>query len=144
MEDEDKPSEIRPTKHSKEIGNWGERYVYKHLQEKFAKDSAVEINWLNNNGDVGKGYDFSILLDDKEIEYIEVKSKTNEAPKLFEITGTQWEFARKLYNENEGDKYKIYIVSNAGTSKAKIGIIKNPSKLWLEGKLYAHPVYFKL
>ena len=68
----------------------------------------------------------------------------HEAKFLLEITGTQWEFARKLFNENEGDKYKIYVVSNAGTENAKIGIITNPTKLWKDGKLYAHPVHFKL
>jgi hypothetical protein len=65
----------------------------------------TEIIWLNENGDAGKGYDFLIVSDGREIEYIEVKSKIDSDPQLFEITGTQWEFARKLYNENEGDKY---------------------------------------
>ena len=73
-----------------------------------------------------------------------MKSKIDEEPQLFEITGTQWEFARKLYNENEGDKYNIYVVRNACSENAKIEIIKNPTKLWKEGKLYAHPVCFKL
>lgn len=128
----------------KDIGRWGERYVFKHLKEKFTDENSIEIRWLNKGRDVGRGYDFSIMSNGVEIEYIEVKSKIDEQPQLFEITGTQWEFARKLYNENEGDKYKIYIVNNAGSKKAKIGIIKNPTKLWKEGKLYAHPVHFKL
>lgn len=144
MDTQDKPREERSKKQLKDIGNWGERFVYKHLQEEFANKANVEIIWLNKDGDVGKGYDFSIVSDSREIQFIEVKSKIDEAPQLFEITGTQWEFARKLYNENEGDKYKIYIVRNAGTGNAKIGIIKNPTKLWKEGKLYAHPVNFKL
>lgn len=127
----------------KEIGNWGERFVYNHLQRQVNQDNT-KIIWLNENGDAGKGYDISIVSNGREIEYIEVKSKTDSNPQLFEITGTQWEFARKLYNEDEGDKYKIYVVSNAGTENAKIGIIKNPTKLWKEGKLYAHPVHFKL
>ena len=141
---QDKPREEISKRQLKDIGNWGEKFVYKHLQEEFGNESNVEIIWLNKGGDVGKGYDFSIVLDSCEIQYIEVKSKIDQAPQLFEITGTQWEFARKLYNENEGNKYKIYIVKNAGTENAKIGIIKNPTKLWKEGKLYAHPVQFKL
>lgn len=141
---QDKPREEISKKQLMDIGNWGEKFVYKHLQEEFANEANVEIFWLNKGGDVGKGYDFSIVLDSCEIQYIEVKSKIDEAPQLFEITGTQWEFARKLYNENEGNKYKIYIVKNAGTENAKIGIIRNPTKLWKEGKLYAHPVHFKL
>lgn len=141
---QDKPGEKRSTKQMKDIGNWGERYVFKHLQEKFADKNETEIIWLNEKGYVGKGYDFSIMVAGEEIEYIEVKSKIDDKPQLFEITGTQWEFARKLYNENEGDKYKIYVVSSAGSDDAKIGIIKNPTRLWKEGKLYAHPVHFKL
>jgi len=142
--DQDTPPKEISKRQSKDIGSWGERFVYNHLQKKFINQDNIEIIWLNENSDVGKGYDFSILFDGKEIEYIEVKSKTYSAPQLFEITGTQWEFARKLYDENEGDKYKIYVVSNVGTEYAKIGIIKNPTKLWKEGKLYAHPVHFKL
>ena len=145
--DTDEQNEVekeKSKKQLKDIGNWGERFVYNHLKKQFENEDDTKIIWLNENGDAGKGYDFSIVSDGKEIEYIEVKSKTDSSPQLFEITGTQWEFARKLYNENEGDKYKIYVVSNAGTEYAKIGIIKNPTKLWKEGKLYAHPVQFKL
>ena len=131
-------------KQLKDVGNWGERFVYNHFKKQFKNESHIEIIWLNENSDAGKGYDFSILSDGKEIEYIEVKSKIDSDPHLFEITGTQWEFARKLFNENEGDKYTIYVVSNAGTEDAKIKIIKNPTKLWKEGKLYAHPIHFKL
>lgn len=143
-DDQDRPRDERSKKELKDIGNWGEKYVFNHLQKEYANEDNIEIIWLNTNGDVGKGYDFSILSNGEEVEYIEVKSKIDEAPQLFEITGTQWEFARKLYNENEGNKYKIYVVSNAGNENAKIGIIKNPTKLWKDGKLYAHPVHFKL
>jgi len=143
-DEQDDVEKEKSKKQLKNIGNWGERFVYNHLKKQFENEDNTEIIWLNENGDVGKGYDFSIVSDGKEIEYIEVKSKTDSNPHLFEITGAQWEFARKLYNQKEGDKYKIYVVSNAGTENAKIGIIKNPTKLWKEGKLYAHPVHFKL
>jgi len=143
----EEPEETRKKmskKKLKDIGNWGERYVFKYLKQKYSDETEIDIIWLNANGDLGKGYDFSIVSNGEEIEYIEVKSKIDEEPKLFEITGTQWEFARKLYNKNEGDKYKIYVVSSTGSENAKIRIIKNPTKLWKEGKLYAHPVHFKL
>jgi hypothetical protein len=143
-DEQDEVEKEKSKKQLKDIGNWGERFVYIHLKKQFKNKVDIEIIWLNENGDAGKGYDFAILSDGKEIEYIEVKSKTDSNPHLFEITGTQWEFARKLFNENEGDKYKIYIVSNAGTENAKIGVITNPTKLWKDGKLYAHPVHFKL
>lgn len=90
------------------------------------------------------GYDFVIKKNASEIEYVEVKTKTEEKPELIEVTGTQWEFARKLFEQNEGEKYSFFVVSNAGKENVKIHKLKNPIELWKEGKLYAHPVNFKL
>ena len=90
------------------------------------------------------GYDFVIKKDNTEIEYIEVKTKTQQGEELIVITGTQWEFARKLYDQDEGEKYILYIVVNAGKSNPGIKCLRNPIKLWKEGILYAHPVNFKL
>jgi len=146
----------------KSIGNWGEKYVYEALKETYKKhgnivetdfgfkvigidkEESVEIIWLNKYQDKGEGYDFVIKKNGAAIEYIEVKTKTKEGKELIEVTGTQWEFARKLFEQNEGEKYSFYIVSNAGKKNAVIHILKNPIKLWKEGKLYAHPVNFKL
>lgn len=141
---QDKPRDEKSKSQLRNIGNWGEKFVYNFLQEKFGKKINMQLFWLNENGDIGKGYDFSVVSEGSEMEYIEVKSKVDVSPQLIEITGTQWEFARKLFEENEGYKYKIYVVSNVGTQNAKIGIIENPIKLWKEGKLFAHPVRFKL
>jgi hypothetical protein len=154
-------SEEIKDKTRKAIGNWGEKYVLKALREKFRggnkieetgfgfkvlmKDNeAVEVVWLNKHNNVGKGHDFIVKKNNIEIEYIEVKTKQQDKEELIEITGTQWEFARALFNQGEGNKYFIYVVLNAGTSDTKIKIINNPIKLWKEGKLYAHPVKFKL
>jgi len=146
----------------KSIGNWGEQYVYEALKEKYkkhgeivetdfgfkvigiGKEEPVEIIWLNKHQDQGKGCDFVIKDSRTEIEYIEVKTKTKEGKELIEVTGTQWEFARELFEQNEGEKYSFYVVSNAGKENAEIHILRNPTKLWKEGKLYAHPVNLKL
>ena len=101
--------------------------------------------WLNQSGNVGKGYDFVVKnREDKEIAYYEVKTKLDEKPALFEMTGTQWKWARKLYEKGEGNKYIILLVSSAGTDTAKIKEYKNPLTLWKEGKIYAHPVNIEL
>jgi len=146
----------------KSIGKWGEKYVYEALKEKYKKhgdivetdfgfkvigidkEESVKIIWLNKHEDKGKGYDFVIMNNGAEIEYIEVKTKTKEGEEFIEVTGTQWEFARKLFEQNEGEKYCFYVVSNAGKENAKIHILRNPIRLWKEGKLYAHPVNFRL
>ena len=153
--------EVEKTPDKEAIGRWGEEYVYKALKEKYqekgdiietdfgfkvidANGEVFEIEWLNKDKDRGKGCDFVVRKNDIEIEYIEVKAKTEEKEELIEVTGAQWEFARKLFEQNEGDRYSFYVVSNAGKKNADIRILRNPIKLWKEGKLYAHPVNFKL
>jgi hypothetical protein len=144
----------------KKIGGWGEEHVYHALMKKYKEIGSVietdfgfkvngdneefEIVWLNKHRNVGQGYDFIIKKNGIEIEYIEVKTKVQEAEELIEVTGTQWEFARKLYENNEGEKYLLYVVSNAGKPNAEIKILRNPTKLWKDGKLYAHPINFKI
>lgn len=153
---------VEPTPIDKKaIGEWGEEYVYNALKKNYQKQGEIietdsgfkvinvdgeefEIIWLNKHQDKGRGYDFVIKKGETEIEYIEVKTKTQEVKELIEVTGTQWEFARKLFDENEGEKYSFYVVSNAGKENAGICIWRNPIKLWKEGKLYAHPVNVKL
>ncbi len=146
----------------KKIGDWGETLVFYALQKEIIqrgidviatdfgfkgiddKSNEIEIVWLNVNNNVGKGYDFVRKENGIEVEYIEVKSKLQSGEELIEITGTQWEFARTLYDKGEGQKYFIYIVSNTGQTNAKIRKLNNPIALWKEGRLYAHPVNFRL
>lgn len=162
--DDDKSKEKTASKtpqYKKAVGRWGETFVYYFLKEKYQKfgtvseidtgfkvyntnNEEIEVIWLNKNSDKGIGYDFVVKKDGTEIEYIEVKAKTQEDEELIEVTGTQWEFARRLFEQNEGEKYSFYVVLNAGKENAEIFIRKNPIKLWKEGKLYAHPVNFKL
>jgi len=140
--EQNKKNETLTPRDKKEIGKWGEEFVKKSL-EACRKDNTKIIP-QNENGRQGEGYDFVITRGDKEIEYIEVKSKTTESPEFIDITKTQWEWATKLYEKGEGDKYFIYVVSNAGLHNAKIRPLKNPIKLWKQGKLKAHPVRIEL
>lgn len=165
--EDEKPKDEKEDAHKtqpdrKAIGQWGEECVNNTLKKKYQQEygsiietdsgfkvvtvinEEFEIVWLNKHSDKGKGYDFVIRKNGAEVEYIEVKAKTQEDAELIEVTGTQWEFARKLFEQNEGEKYSFYIVLNAGKENAEIKKLENPIKLWKEGKLYAHPVNFKL
>jgi hypothetical protein len=145
------------------IGTWGEEAVLNTLRKEFLRISSnvvttesgfkvldingdeIEIIWLNKNNNVGRGCDLVRKVNGEEVEYIEVKSKLRGEPELIEITGTQWEFSRALYDKGEGWKYSIYVVPNAGQKSAnKISKINDPIRKWKEGNLYAHPVNFKL
>ena len=128
----------------KAIGDWGENFVKKYLEKKYKDNLNIEIECLNDNGNIGIGYDFVILENGVEIEYIEVKSKLSFQPSMIEISGTQWEWARTLNNEGNGDKFKIYIVLGAGKEGANINIISNPIKKWIDGEIKANPVNLEL
>ena len=62
-------------KNRQAIGDWGENFVNSYLIEHYKNDTSIEVKWLNKDSYLGVGYDFVILKDSVEIEYIEVKSK---------------------------------------------------------------------
>jgi hypothetical protein len=120
----------------KHIGEWSERYVYRYLQDfcEENKDKGYHVRWMNEEKNVGWGYDFVLMKGEKELRYIEVKGRSSNTSEI-EISKTQWEFAKFLFDKGEGDKYSIFIVQNAGKSYAKLIPINNPVKMWLDGNL---------
>jgi hypothetical protein len=125
-----------------DIGAWGQDYVFRDLSNEFSNDNDVEIVDLNIKGVKGVGADFIVKRDNNIIRIVEVKSTTETFGQTLSISGTQWEVARNYFKENDGDKYWIYCVFNAGKEDAEIVKIKNPIQKWKEGKLLAHPVNF--
>jgi hypothetical protein len=144
----------------KRIGRWGERYVLntclkkqyinKYPEGKIKETNrgfeihtkrrkAIEVEWLNKVEDKGEGHDIKIIEYNKEI-FIEVKSTITDAKEWFDISRKQWEFAQE-----KGDNFHIYHVYNAGSMKnAKFVDIKNPFRLWQEGKLSAYPIRIQI
>lgn len=111
---------------SKAIGDCGELIAKKYLEKKHP-ESENKIVWLNKNGCIGIGYDFVIKdNEDNDIFYYEVKSKTDELLKVFQISGTQWSWAKKLHQDKKGDMYIILLVSNVGKKETTIMEIINP------------------
>lgn len=133
---------VTTSENSKEIGLWGEKYAKQYLEKKYPEYKVV---WLNQSGNLGIGYDFVITnVEDNEIAYYEVKTKQDDNPTLFQVTGTQWEWAKKLHKDGRGNMYIILLVSSAGTDDVKAKEYPNPVTLWKEGKIYAHPVNIEL
>ena len=125
---------------SKEIGRYGEEYANKRLKEKYPDK---QIDWLNENMETGKGYDFLVKDDDEEI-YYEVKAKIDEAPHAFEISRTQWNWAKQLHDAGRGDAYIILLVANTGKPEQHITEIPDPVGKWKAGELEADPVSIRL
>lgn len=135
-EEEEQYRPFVPKAIRKHIGEWSERYVYRYLQDfcEENKDKGYHVRWMNEEKNVGWGYDFVLMKGEKELRYIEVKGRASNTSEI-EISKTQWEFAKFLFDKGEGDKYLIFIVQNAGKSYAKLIPINNPVKMWLDGSL---------
>lgn len=125
-----------------DIGAWGQDYAFRDLSNEFSEDKDTEIVDLNTKGVKGVGADFKVIKGDEIIRIIEVKSTTEKFGQTLSISGTQWEVARNYFKLNDGDKYWIYCVFNAGKENSEIVKIKNPIQKWKDGKLLAHPVNF--
>jgi hypothetical protein len=137
---EDNDNSIKPSD-KKAIGDWGEKVASIYLNGKYPDQDVI---CLNDSGSKGKGYDFVIRDNGNDFAYYEVKSKIDESPQLFQISGTQWNWAKQLSNKNKGDMYKILLISNAGTLQPTIKEIKNPVTLWRSEKIYADPINIEL
>lgn len=120
----------------KHIGEWSERYVHRYLQDfcEENEDNGYHVRWMNEEKNIGWGYDFVLMRGEIELRYIEVKGRASNTNEI-EISKTQWEFAKFLFDKAEGDKYSIFIVQNAGKAYAKLIPINNPVKMWLDGSL---------
>jgi hypothetical protein len=128
----------------KDVGRWGEEYVYRVLQAEFINKSEIEIIDLNINNKTGVGADFEIRENGDIIKLVEVKSTTSEIGNAVYVSGTQWETAREFYNLQDGEKYWIYCVFNVGQENVCVKPVQNPIKQWKEGKVFADPINFVL
>jgi hypothetical protein len=126
----------------KDIGNWGQTYVSLDLNKEFGADPEIEIIDLNTISKTGVGCDFIIKKNGEIVRLIEVKATVEKFGQTLSISGTQWEIARNYFRVNDGDKYWIYCVFNAGQEYPEIIKVKNPIQKWKDGKLLAHPVNF--
>ena len=99
---------------------------------------------MNGDGEKGVGCDFILKQNGEIIRLIEVKTTVEKFGQTLSISGTQWEVARSYFKVNDGDKYWVYCVFNAGQKNSEIIKIQNPIKKWKDGKLFAHPINFIL
>jgi hypothetical protein len=155
--EDNEPTSDRNTQ-SYAIGHWGEGYAFVALEAelssrhpgaevvrsdgslRFVVDGVLvaEVRWLNWQEDRGVGYD--ILVCEGEVEgYVEVKATAHEARTSFDVTPAEWDCARL-----NGQRYRIFRVYNAGRPDARIEVIRDPYKLWQEGRLVARPVRIEL
>jgi len=149
------------SKKRKEVGNWGEKLVFKQIKKQYEKngykikdetefsffasknEELLTVTHHNDDKKNQHGYDISVKRGEETLEYIEVKSSEKETDE-FDVSGIQWEFSKTLAKRGEGQKYYLYFVTNAGTTKAKIKPLCNPYQKWFDGCIEADPIRVKI
>lgn len=143
-------------------GDLGERFVLSSLKKKYIEDGykiynetlngfsasknekTIDVLRQNTENRNQKGYDITQSIRGEIFEYIEVKSKKSGDKESFKVSGLQWQFAKKLYEEGKGEKHFVYVVSYVREPlKTKITKVSNPYKAWLDGNLDASPIGIK-
>ena len=112
--------------YSESIRQRSEAFLYKALREKYGSD---KVNWLNEENESYKPYDFEIY-DDKGIvcQYIECKGTIGTKP-TFYLTDKEWDFFI-----NNSSIYQVYRIFNLD-SDCKYISIENLLNYLMTGKV---------
>lgn len=100
----------------------------KHVNSIFLKNNWDKVDWLNENTEQGKPYDFEITHDGNKF-YIECKGTTSNSNEFF-LTKNEWLF----YLANRKN-YRLYFVSEINSQNPTIHRIEDLLKDMEEGKL---------
>eukprot|EP00455_Lapot_gusevi_P036152 TRINITY_DN4013_c0_g1_i2.p1 TRINITY_DN4013_c0_g1~~TRINITY_DN4013_c0_g1_i2.p1 ORF type:complete len:156 (+),score=22.76 TRINITY_DN4013_c0_g1_i2:185-652(+) len=119
------------------IGRVGEEFVFHHLQEQYASNPNVVVEWLNSDQECGGTYDICVKFYQPGTQniirrnYIEVKSTKNVEKDIFEISGRQWDFA--VVKRADFLIYRVYSVLDP--NNIRLQKVEHPAQLWREGKI---------
>jgi len=108
----------------RQVGQWGEEWVYKWLKTKHESDGAV-VEWLNETSEQFRPYDITVTSADGAVEHIEVKSTTTLDKQYVEITEREVIEAARLQRG-----FSLVCVYAAGTQAALMTKVPNPSAQW--------------
>ncbi|XP_071709029.1 protein NO VEIN-like [Rutidosis leptorrhynchoides] len=111
-------------------GKTGEQKAFKHFCRKFGKK---RVRWVNEVEESGKPYDIVVegTDDNKEVEYIEVKSTVKANKEWFSVTVNEWQFAVE-----KGESYSIACVVLSDEKKlAQVTVYNDPIQLCRSGKI---------
>uniref|UniRef100_A0A7S3AWG5 Protein NO VEIN C-terminal domain-containing protein n=1 Tax=Haptolina ericina TaxID=156174 RepID=A0A7S3AWG5_9EUKA len=114
------------------VGRWGERLCYEHLQHSQPDSHVV---WVNEHSESGLPYDITITVregsgqhemqDDSvvrdSVTYVEVKTSVALDKPFFEVSMRELEFAQR-----SGSAYHLYRVTGAGTAGLSVACLRNP------------------
>lgn len=128
----------RHAKHTKLIGDRAEEIAFRYLADRAEEDNSMGIRWMAREGET-PGWDIQYVDANSKIVAIEVKGTSATAFTSVELTGNEWDAARRL-----GDQYKLFLVADCLGVSPKIEVITNPAALADERGFEITPVRWRL
>lgn len=100
----------------REIGEWGEQFVYDYLSEQYT-DTSLTLRRMDTKTYKNSGYDIALFDGDAPIHFWEVKSTTDTDIHILlqNISASQWKMAG-----NEDAHFTFAFVTNARSKRAKV------------------------
>ncbi|MFZ4740400.1 MAG: sacsin N-terminal ATP-binding-like domain-containing protein [Bacteroidales bacterium] len=110
----------------------------------FEKDNdKIQIFWCNVENENKTGYDFRILENDVLLKVIELKTTLADQGTPLSLSGAQWDTARDMHLEGNGEKYEVFCVYNADKTNPPTSSITNPYGFHAEKHLKLIEVKFE-
>ncbi|MCH2277007.1 DUF3578 domain-containing protein [Thalassospira sp.] len=132
----------RRSAQSQKVGRAGEQAVLAYEKKKLIdagrEDLAAKVVWEDEKANY-PGWDISSFEVSGAPICIEVKSTTGNTITNVELTANEWRAA-----ENEGKKYKIYLVTKALKASPIIEVLEDPCAYVSQGQLKIETAVFKL
>lgn len=129
---------------SRKVGDAGERAVINHERNRLAKlgrqDLADRVRWHAQEQEY-VGWDITPFDDDGDEIFIEVKSSIGESISSVDLTANEWEAACKVARR---DRYYVYLVTNALSSRPSIERLRNPASYVDNGRLTCEAIVYEL
>lgn len=149
-QEEEKGVRLHLTPVSKDIGRWGEEFVFNFLKQHYRSkypectftetelgftltkspdELKLKVNWMNRTKESNEPYDITITENESEIT-IEVKATLREENTEFSMSHKEYDLMKKLQ-----DKYQLILVLGAGKANPRLFKIENPAKFLENGDL---------
>ena len=101
------------------VGRWGERFIYNYLLKGSRKlpngKKIVKVHWMNEEQERGGPYDITVLTEEKETCFVEVKATSSLTKEFIPISWRELKFA-----EEKKECYFLYRLYNAGKSLKEV------------------------
>ena len=128
----------RRSDRAREVGDWAEERVLKHLRERLSSRCRDSLRWVAREGKT-PGWDISYEGDDGQLVAVEVKGTTLSRFPSLEMTNNEWSAAERM-----GSRYLLALVVGVYSSETRVALMQDPFAAKGRGLFAVEPLSWRL